>query len=90
MTSKQHPSIRHRHDAADEIQGIRIPTIQFPHHDIKQEQQQLIQVAVSEAVDSADGIVSLVEFNNTLGDSCNIKNGISSGMNAVYLIHGLH
>lgn len=90
MTSKQHPSVRHRHDAADEIQGIRIPTIQSPHHDNRQEEQQLIQVAVSEPVDAADGIVSLVEFNNRVGDSLNSKNGISSGMNTVYLIHGLH
>jgi hypothetical protein len=90
MTSKQHPSIRHRHNAADEIQGIRILTIQSPHHNNKQEQQQLIQVEVSEVVDAADGIASLVEFNNTVGDSCNIKNGFSSGMNTVCLIHDLH
>ena len=90
MTSKQHPSTRHRHNAPDEIQGIRIPTNQSRHHDNRQENLQLIRVAVSEPVDAADGIVSLVEFNNTGGDSLNGKNGISSGMNAVYLIHGLH
>jgi hypothetical protein len=90
MTSKQHPSKRHRHQAADEIQNIRIPTNQSPHHDIRQEQQQLIQVAVSEAVDSTDGIASPVAFNTTGGDSLNSRNGFTSGMNAVCLIRSLH